>query len=254
MTKRIERTVRSDARALNREIFYGTLEHYGKYSFNDYIRQVHLKLRNSVLDAMVLGYAVSRKRLQRELKLSLGRQINRLLRPDEYNVLRMQFEYEADRWSRTVRIDLTEAMLKWAKFAQMNDLSATQAARSLQTFFRARGYSKTTARNIRTVFHTAYRTGLEGAKYVETAHNPEVWGYRWQTAGDERVRESHALLQGTTLPRTDPFWTTTWPPIDYNCRCYVEVLVEEEDIVQPPKHVPVAPGFGRNPFKEFHSL
>lgn len=42
---------------------------------------------------------------------------------------------------------------------------------------------------------------------------------QYRTAGDERVRESHAALEGTTLPASDPFWSEFYPPNGWNCRC-----------------------------------
>lgn len=43
----------------------------------------------------------------------------------------------------------------------------------------------------------------------------------YQTAGDERVRESHRKLDNITLKVDDPFWKTYYPPNGYNCRCQV---------------------------------
>ena len=36
---------------------------------------------------------------------------------------------------------------------------------------------------------------------------------------DDRVREDHAILHGTTLPPSDPFWSLYLPPNGWNCRC-----------------------------------
>ena len=48
---------------------------------------------------------------------------------------------------------------------------------------------------------------------------------QYRTAGDNRVREEHAALNGTTLPKEDPFWSSYMPPNGWNCRCtVVEVL------------------------------
>jgi len=33
------------------------------------------------------------------------------------------------------------------------------------------------------------------------------------------VREDHAILHGTTLPPSDPFWSLYLPPNGWNCRC-----------------------------------
>ena len=44
---------------------------------------------------------------------------------------------------------------------------------------------------------------------------------QYRTANDGKVREEHALLNGTTLPPSDPFWDKYFPPNGWNCRCTV---------------------------------
>lgn len=42
---------------------------------------------------------------------------------------------------------------------------------------------------------------------------------QYRTANDDKVREEHAALHGTTLPVDDPFWDKYFPPLGWNCRC-----------------------------------
>ncbi|MBV6442742.1 MAG: hypothetical protein EPGJADBJ_04466 [Saprospiraceae bacterium] len=44
---------------------------------------------------------------------------------------------------------------------------------------------------------------------------------KYETAGDERVRQSHRSLDGTVRPVDDPFWDIYYPPNGWNCRCKV---------------------------------
>ncbi|MCR5312985.1 MAG: phage head morphogenesis protein [Bacteroidaceae bacterium] len=44
---------------------------------------------------------------------------------------------------------------------------------------------------------------------------------QYRTAQDSHVREDHALLHGTTLPPSDPFWDKYYPPNGWGCRCTV---------------------------------
>lgn len=48
---------------------------------------------------------------------------------------------------------------------------------------------------------------------------------RFQTVGDQRVRHSHRMLDNTTKPMNDPFWSEFYPPIAPRCRCSV-IMVE----------------------------
>ncbi len=55
----------------------------------------------------------------------------------------------------------------------------------------------------------------------EDAQNDDGGRYvlQYRTAGDNKVREEHAKLDGTTLPVSDPFWDLFYPPNGWNCRC-----------------------------------
>lgn len=53
--------------------------------------------------------------------------------------------------------------------------------------------------------------------------------YIWRTAGDERVRDSHARLEGTTQSWDDPP-EVGHPGDDYECRCYAEPILNSDII------------------------
>lgn len=44
---------------------------------------------------------------------------------------------------------------------------------------------------------------------------------RYVTVGDERVRASHAAMNGLQRPMSDPIWDKIYPPNGWNCRCTV---------------------------------
>jgi SPP1 gp7 family putative phage head morphogenesis protein len=52
---------------------------------------------------------------------------------------------------------------------------------------------------------------------------------KYQTAHDERVRDSHRVLDNVTKPVEDPFWKTYYPPNGWNCRCHVIKLSHGEN-------------------------
>ena len=57
------------------------------------------------------------------------------------------------------------------------------------------------------------------AKWHDFQQDGDRYNLQYRTAGDERVREEHAILNGTTLPPSDPFWDMFLPPNGWNCRC-----------------------------------
>lgn len=50
----------------------------------------------------------------------------------------------------------------------------------------------------------------------------EIEAFEYVTMRDDRVRPSHAALDGMIRPVNDPIWSMYTPPIDYNCRCRLE--------------------------------
>ncbi|MFE3849097.1 phage minor head protein [Flavobacterium sp. LB3P45] len=65
------------------------------------------------------------------------------------------------------------------------------------------------------------------SKWSEFLDN-DRYELQYRTAGDNRVREEHASLNGVTLPKSDPFWSSYTPPNGWNCRCtVVEVLKDK---------------------------
>jgi SPP1 gp7 family putative phage head morphogenesis protein len=86
----------------------------------------------------------------------------------------------------------------------------------------------------RTQTQIAYNAGRWDALQDEAIQDV-LWGYEYATVGDDRVRDSHAELDGTRAPKDDPIWTTIWPPNGWNCRCTTIELFEPE----PTKAAPV---------------
>lgn len=67
-----------------------------------------------------------------------------------------------------------------------------------------------------------YNNAVASAQTAASWHDYEENGIEtlfYQTAGDDRVRDEHAILEGTNLPIDDPFWDTYYPPNDWGCRC-----------------------------------
>lgn len=74
---------------------------------------------------------------------------------------------------------------------------------------------------------------------------------RYETAGDERVRQSHQALDGVTKPVNDPFWNTHAPPLGWGCRC--KLIQTDDPATGEPDlgDLKIAKGFDQNPGKTF---
>jgi SPP1 gp7 family putative phage head morphogenesis protein len=72
---------------------------------------------------------------------------------------------------------------------------------------------------------------------------------RYETAGDERVRESHRALDQVVRPVDDPFWNSHTPPLAWRCRCK---LIQTDEAVQDLPDLSglkIPKGFNQNPGK-----
>jgi hypothetical protein len=80
---------------------------------------------------------------------------------------------------------------------------------------------------------TIFRTNLQSAfgrgsyeKLTDPALGGALWGWRYGTVGDDRVRESHAALDGLTFEKNAH--PEIYPPWSWNCRCSAEPITRRE--------------------------
>ena len=55
------------------------------------------------------------------------------------------------------------------------------------------------------------------AKWEKFEEDGDRYNLQYRTAGDDKVRPEHAALDGVTLPMSDPFWESYYPPNGWNC-------------------------------------
>ena len=68
-------------------------------------------------------------------------------------------------------------------------------------------------------YNHAVGASLMAARWQKIESDGDRYDLQYRTAQDDRVREDHAILHGTTLPPSDPFWSLYLPPNGWNCRC-----------------------------------
>ena len=74
---------------------------------------------------------------------------------------------------------------------------------------------------LRTEYNFVQSSAQMAAKWEQFAEDGDRYNLQYRTAGDSKVRPAHAALNGVTLPPSDPFWQTYYPPNGWNCRCTV---------------------------------
>lgn len=68
-------------------------------------------------------------------------------------------------------------------------------------------------------YNHAVGASLMASRWQQIEADGDKYDLQYRTAQDDRVREDHAILHGTTLPPSDPFWGKYMPPNGWNCRC-----------------------------------
>lgn len=83
-------------------------------------------------------------------------------------------------------------------------------------------------------YQFAVQSAQSAANWANLQEDTSRYWLEYRTAGDERVRQSHAALAGICLPKDDAFWTEYYPPNGWRCRCTaVEVLARENTKSNP---------------------
>lgn len=84
---------------------------------------------------------------------------------------------------------------------------------------------------LKTNLYTAANNSQKAAEW-NRLQDPDIKdlypAYRYKTQEDDVVRPEHAALDNLVLANDDPAWEQIWPGNDWNCRCYVEPLDQEE--------------------------
>lgn len=93
--------------------------------------------------------------------------------------------------------------------------------------------------------HTEYQFATRSAenvnKWEQIEQNSDRFNLQYRTAGDDKVRDDHQALEGTTLPASDPFWDQYYPPNGWNCRC-VAVEVRKSKYPESDSEEAIAKG------------
>jgi SPP1 gp7 family putative phage head morphogenesis protein len=102
---------------------------------------------------------------------------------------------------------------------QMNDFLARNGYEGLNPF------------HADVIFRTNMQTAYSAGHYKSMA-DPAVKKLRpyWKyvTAGDGNVRETHAAMEGRIYAADDPIWDVWYPPNGFRCRCSVVSLTKKQ--------------------------
>jgi len=116
-------------------------------------------------------------------------------------------------------------------------LHVREGVKRLQDEFAAAQITPRNRGTLEAIFRTQTQLAYSAGR-AEYEQDPDIdailWGYKYVTVGDDRVRDSHIGLDGVTLPKDDPWWSTNRPPNGYNCRCQVIPIYRARGVVPAP--------------------
>lgn len=174
--------------------------------------------------------------------------------------LQKQYKTQALKVLNEASQEVEEELEQTFKELLAEGVTVAEAVRRLGAKFDDLGLSPKKPHQLETIFRTQLQMSFAAGRY-QAEQNPDIdeilWGYKYVTTGDDRVREEHERLDGITLPKDDPFWDRFYPPNGWNCRCQAIPIFETREIVPPPgpdsegKRVAPDRGFDFNPGKVF---
>ena len=86
---------------------------------------------------------------------------------------------------------------------------------------------------LRAEYNFVQASAQMAAKWEGFMQDGDRYNLQYRTAGDDKVRPEHAVLNRVTLPITDPFWEEYYPPNGWNCRCTVVQVRKSKYPVTP---------------------
>ncbi len=236
------------------------------------IMQIELdKARLVIRDAMTSAHleGLQRSRTSSPIRFTLGayEQTSRVMRKRLHmsfaalKELQDAYEAEALRVLSTATASVEKALqATMVEIVEAGD-TVRQGTARLATLFEKKGLSPRNSFTLETVFRTQTQMGYSAGQWMQEqdpAIQEILWGYKYVTVGDARVRPSHAELDGVTLPKEDPFWDVNRPPNGWACRCQAIPIYEQQRRKFPPEPMMVEgklvtpgadPGFRNNPGK-----
>lgn len=209
-----------------------------------------MKGKDELRDAMVLAYLVGLRRASYITTLSLSaadKAIRKLqaqtkLSTRQIRRLQEQFDTEAARFLTDISDDVEVRIRKAVNETLTEGMHVREGVAHLSKAFEAAGITPTNSFQLEAIFRTQMQASYGAARW-QADQRPEIqeilWGYKYVTVGDDRVRPNHEALDGTTAPKDDPLWQTIWPPNGWACRCQCIGIYEEQEIVKPPDTVEI---------------
>lgn len=227
-------------------------------------------IRPTLVDAMLYAYLLGKWRIvttaqQQGLSLSIySDAISNLearlkLSPEEIKQLREKFDTKAVSVLHTVEASVDKKLQTAILEATKNQAHVAEGKKLLGQAFVSAGIVPSNSFQLEAIFRTQTQMAYAAGSWMQE-QDPDIqeilWGYKYVTVGDDRVRPEHAALEGTTAPKDHPIWQKIYPPNGWGCRCKAIPILKQMPVKLPPETVVIDgqtikpgadKGFGFNP-------
>lgn len=127
--------------------------------------------------------------------------------------------------------EILEEFLRELKLAVEEGTTLTTFRERMNQFLERNGYDGINPWKAENIFRTNLQTAYNAGHYRRMTspnllRNRPYWKY--VTAGDNKVRESHAEMDGRVYRADDPIWNTWYPPNGFKCRCTVVSMTADQ--------------------------
>lgn len=141
---------------------------------------------------------------------------------EEFDQLEAEAQDRAFTVARVQKLDLLQEVL--------DDLTqAAQEGMTLEEFISSHRDLGLTDAHLENVYRTNLQSAFGAGKFAQLTDSlisRAVWGWRYKTVEDDRVRPGHAALDGATFA-LGQHWEV-FPPWGFNCRCASEIITNRE--------------------------
>jgi SPP1 gp7 family putative phage head morphogenesis protein len=182
-----------------------------------------------------------------------------VLTPDKYNQLTAEAKAKAFTVAGGTRMDVLTDIHSAIDRAVAGGTTFSEFKKSMKETMAKRGWEGLSPYRLDTIFRTNIQAAYQAGHYqrqMEVADSHPYWQY--VAVMDSRTRPAHAVMNGRTLRHDDPFWSTSYPPNGFNCRCTVRALTKGEisrEKLSVEDDVPgiADPGFAGNPGQAYRT-
>lgn len=84
------------------------------------------------------------------------------------------------------------------------------------------------AHNLKNAYAQGRKMEMMSRPALSNEGEEDGWYIRFSCVLDRATRPSHRALHGTILPRKHSFWKTHTPPLDWGCRCKIDIFSQDD--------------------------